>query len=249
MPNFPLRDRVIDWLPVLYRLWMRTCYFPCDTLTEWRAIQVPKSTTHRLTIGPTPGGRTGNAMRVEVRDGDIAWNPKANGGAGAPIPGGWRAEVVGPEEHEARLPVRYRWSTLFDASFPLRPVSTQQGDAQIGKEVWQVITQWHQGDNDQGGPPPVAFIIVNDEIRLHVHRPDPTNPANSIEVGQWTVAPGLDRGTWHDLQVEIVWSTSAGSIQVWHNGQPVQLGADITLSGSPRCSPVRLAQLFLPAPT
>ena len=37
-----------------------------------------------------------------------------------------------------------------------------------GSRTWQVIFQWHQGDNDQGGSPPVALIIVGDHIYLDV---------------------------------------------------------------------------------
>jgi hypothetical protein len=71
-------------------------------------------------------------------------------------------------------------------------------------------------------PPPIAFIIVGDQILLHLHRSDPQNPANSIEVGQFPVANGLARGSWHDFQMDVRWDLTNGWVTVWHNGQLMQ---------------------------
>src|SRR5215212_6669656 len=117
----------------------RTWYAPGDNLNEWRAIQVPAGTTDRLRIVPAPLGKSANALRVEVRDGDVAVNSK-----GQPIPSGWRAEGVGPEELQSGQTVRFTWSTMLDPAYPVNAVGTD------GKAIWQVITQWHQGDNDVG---------------------------------------------------------------------------------------------------
>jgi hypothetical protein len=183
--------------------YQQTWAAPGESLTEWNSIQVPAGTTDRLTIVPAPLGKSPHALRAEVRDGDVAVNS-----AGQPIAGGWRAEGVGPVESQSSQTVRYTWSTMLDSAYPVDPVGTD------GKPIWQVITQWHQGDNDQGASPPVAFIIVGEQIRLHLNRADGT------EVGQYAVAP-LDRGTWHDFQMDVRWALTGGSIKVWHNGTPV----------------------------
>ncbi|MGH3807664.1 MAG: heparin lyase I family protein [Pseudonocardiaceae bacterium] len=158
---------------------------PCNSLSEWRSIQVPAGTTDRLQIVPAPLGKSAHALRAEVRDGDVAVNSKRD-----PIAGGWRAEVVGPTETQSSTTVRYTWSTLLDPTYPANPKGSD------GKPIWQVITQWHQGDADKGASPPIAFIIVGEEIRLHLNKPDGT------EVGQYRVAD-LARGTWHDFQVDV----------------------------------------------
>jgi hypothetical protein len=164
--------------------------------------------------------KVGNAMRVEVRNGDFAWNPYANGGQGAQISGGWRAEAIGPTEYESFPPVRYYWSTMLDQNYVNDPRIDDPADPNNGKPTWQVIFQWHQGDSDRGGAPPIAFIIIGNDILLDIHRPDPANEVNSLHVGQWPIAT-LSRGSWHDLRVDIRWHLSSGSIQIWHNGQPV----------------------------
>jgi hypothetical protein len=230
-------------------VWVRTWYAPCEADTEWRAIQVKRYTNDRLTFVKPPVTKNGKAMRAEVRDGDVAWNPKANNGLGAEIAGGWRAEVVGPNETASTNPVRYTWSTMFDASYPLKPVSTETSSS--GQAVWQVVTQWHQGDNDTGGPPPVAFIVANDEIRLHIHRHDPNDEQKSIEVAQWKVAPSLDRGQWHDFVLEIRWSTTNGTLKLWHNGTPVTFsqpsGSTQELSGLETLFPPKQRSLDPPS--
>jgi len=80
-------------------------------------------------------------MRAEVLQGDVAWNPRANNGQGAEIPGGWRAEAVGPEELQGNHAVRYEWSTMLDLNYAADPGWL------MGKGIWQVIFQWHQGNN------------------------------------------------------------------------------------------------------
>jgi hypothetical protein len=177
---------------------------PGESLSEWSSVQVPAGTTDRLSIVPAPLGNSPHALRADVRNGDVAVNP-----AGQPIAGGWRAEGVGPtEQSQPSRTVRYTWSTMLDPAYPVNPVGSD------GKAIWQVITQWHQGDNDQGASPPVAFIIENDQIKLHLTRPDGTDAA------KYVVAPQLTRGAWHRFQMDVRWGLS-GSIAVWHNGDPV----------------------------
>jgi hypothetical protein len=192
--------------------WTASWQAPCnDPAAEFRAIQVSRNTTDRLISFPVQPAKVGNAMRVEVLQGDCAWNPAANGGQGAQIPGGWRAEAVGPEEHQSDQPVRYEWSTMFDMNYAQNPVGSD------GHRIWQVVFQFHQGDNDQGGSPPVAFIIVNDKVYLDA---ETVQSGASVQVGQWPIAD-LNRGTWHDFAAEIKWHPTDGTIKVWYDGQPV----------------------------
>jgi hypothetical protein len=135
---------------------------------------------------------------------------------GSQLPRGWRAEAVGPTEVASANTVRYRWSTMLDPAYPTNPVGTD------GSAIWQVSTQWHQGDQDVGGSPPIAFIVVGNEMRLRLHRSDPQNPSNSIEIGQFPVATGLAKGSWHDFQMDVHWDLINGWVTVWHNGQLVQ---------------------------
>jgi hypothetical protein len=218
-PRFPWPPFPWPWQQQPPFWWTRTWYAPCNDLSpgvEWSSIQVRKGTVNRLISVAVQPPKNGNAMRAEVLDGDVAWNPKANGGKGAEIPSGWRAEAVGPTEYSSDSDVRYDWSTMLDPNYVNDPRIAAGNDA--GKRTWQVITQWHQGDHDQGASPPIAFTIVGDNIRLHLDKHDPADQDNSIEVGQWPVAT-LDRGTWHDFRAEIRWHLTDGSIKVWHNGQ------------------------------
>jgi hypothetical protein len=192
--------------------WQQTWSAPGNSLSEWRSLQMPADPPARLSIVAPPRTKNGTALRAEVRDGDVALNPH-----GAPIRGGWRAEAIGPQETASTQPVRYEWSTLLDAAYPMNPTGTD------GKSIWQVITQWHQGDADVGGPPPIALVLVRNEIRLHLHQSDPTNPDGSVEIGQYPVAT-LDCGNWHDFRLEIRWALSGGYVKVWHNER---LAADI----------------------
>ncbi|HEX8346036.1 MAG TPA: polysaccharide lyase [Actinoplanes sp.] len=174
---------------------------PGESLSEWNSIQVPAGTNDRLTIVPAPQGNSAHALRAEVRDGDVAVNPYN----GQQIAGGWRAEGVGPViESPSSGTVRYTWSTMLDTAYPSNPIGSD------GKRIWQVITQWHQGDNDQGGPPPIAFVIEGEQILLHLTRPDGT------DAGKYFVAP-LARNTWHHFRMDVRWALN-GSVTVWHNG-------------------------------
>jgi hypothetical protein len=185
----------------------RTWYAPCDALTEWSSLQIPAGTTDRLQIVPAPGGRSGQALRVEVRDNDIAENPYNH----QPIPGGWRAEAVGPTEQDGQW-ARYEWSTLFDPSYPANPVAPN------GNPIWQVFTQWHQGDNDLGSSPPIEFTILQGKLWFGLNAVNPANENESIPVSHVVVADDLARGQWHNFRLEVRWSLTNGSVTVFHNG-------------------------------
>jgi hypothetical protein len=215
-------------MPILW--WHRTWYAPCNDVThkgvEFVRFEVPQNTTDRLMSYPVQPAKSGNAMRVEVRPGDWGWNPDANNGQGAVIPGGWRAEAQGPTELQADQAVGYSWSTMLDPTYVTDPRVNDAVDPNNGKSIWQVITQWHQSDSDRGSSPPVAFIIVGNNILLDVHRYDPANENYSIQVGQWPVAT-LNRGAWHDFEAEIRWHPTDGTIKITHNGSPVMFSPQV----------------------
>jgi Polysaccharide lyase len=194
--------------------WQQTWSAPGNSVAEWNSLQMPADQPYRLSTAVPPVAENGTALRVEVRNGDVALNP-----AGQPIAGGWRAEAIGPTESASAQPVRYEWSTLFDASYPTNPTDAD------GNPIWQVITQWHQGDNDRpvGGSPPVALILANGKVWLHLNRPSPNDPNSVEEVGKYYVAD-MTPGTWHHFRVEVRWALSGGYVKVWHNGgtNPVQ---------------------------
>lgn len=63
--------------------WTPTWHASGDDLTPFSAVQVRRDTADRLLAWPAPAPRTGHALRVEVLQGDVAWNPHAAHGAGA----------------------------------------------------------------------------------------------------------------------------------------------------------------------
>ncbi|HKP43751.1 polysaccharide lyase [Mycobacterium sp.] len=154
----------------------------------------PGSYSARIVADPSYG----NAARFEVRTGDVA-----------PFGGGERSEVSGGDssggvEGQVRW---YRFATKFDPTFP-------SDHASLG---WGLTNQWH-GDSSAGTPP--------------------LNWSVSEQNGQWTLladrqsSPGaylgkvalfstpLDVGSWHDVKMQVCWSTSdsAGFVELWHNG-------------------------------
>jgi hypothetical protein len=212
----PLRWNMWELLEGVRTGWRRTWYAPCEDLQmplsaggEFLNFHRAGGVADRLRSETPPVVKAGRALRAEHRDGEVGTRPDGH------VVGGWRSEVVGPFENDSGgRPLRYEWSTMLDASYPDDPKVAS------GARAWQVVFQWHQGDHDLGGSPPVAFTLVGDDIMLDLHRHDPINSAASIRQGQWSVAE-LDRGTWHDFAAEIVWSVGQGTIRVWRNGQPV----------------------------
>ncbi|WP_448612459.1 heparin lyase I family protein [Geodermatophilus sp. URMC 60] len=210
--------------------WQQTWHAPCDDVTtrgkEFRKFEIPKDTIDRLQSAAVQPAKRGNAMRVEVLHGDIAWNPDTR----TPISGGWRAEASQPAqgpylEFQGDTPIRYEWSTMLDPGYPTDPRvhypdPNHPKHADHRRRIWQVIFQWHQSGDDVGGSPSIGFIIWDGYIRLTVHRHDPNDETTSIHVGRWPIAP-MARGTWHDFAAEIKWHLTDGSIKVWHNGSPV----------------------------
>lgn len=100
----------------------------------------------------------------------------------------------------------YAFSARFDQTFP-------QNHADLG---WGLTNQWHEG-SDQGGSPPISMMvgIHNGQWSLAIS-PQSTigiwdGPAYSI----WDTPLGTD---WHDMKIQVHWSSADGWIQLWHNG-------------------------------
>jgi len=183
--------------------WESTWSAPGETIAEWQALQVKANTTDRIQSVVAPPGGNGHAFRFEVRDDDVAVNAK-----GQEIPGGWRAEGIGPTEQPSRTAVRYEWNTLFDEHYP-------------EFASWQLFAQWHQQDeNSVGSSPPIELIIEQSKIYLHLNRFDPEHPDESLDGGKHLVAD-LDRGSWHKFRIEIRWALADGSIKLWHNDKQI----------------------------
>jgi hypothetical protein len=64
--------------------------------------------------------------------------------------------------------------------------------------------------------PLIAFIVVGEEIRVHLHRVEPDDLGTSVEVGQFPVA-SVDRGIRHHSRVEIRWALDGRAITVRHD--------------------------------
>lgn len=146
----------------------------------------------------------GDVARFEVRPGDVP-----------PFGGGERAEVQGDSstggaEGQTRW---YRFSTKFDPSFPMN-------HAELG---WGVTNQWHQGSNL--GSPPVSWTVDKKDGYWSLSIEKQSAPGVFIQTFSIFDTP-LNVGQWHDVMMEIHWSTSddRGWIKLWHNGVRQKLG-------------------------
>ncbi|HET6656644.1 MAG TPA: polysaccharide lyase [Gaiellaceae bacterium] len=125
---------------------------------------------------------------------------------------GERSEVLYTGANEAEGDdVWYAWSTLFPEDW-----TTPSG--------WSIFTQWH---SSYPVSPPISFNMKGERIQVNFN-------TGAVDSGGATVKPvypitdALERGVWNDFVVHIVWSSTAGSIQVWHRtgANPFELKVD-----------------------
>lgn len=177
--------------------------YSTGNFSQWTTVQVRgynddaagyKPSYSAAIVGDPVKGR---AARFEVRPGDVP-----------PFGGGERAEVQGgPDTGGAEGQTRwYRFATMFDPSFPMN-------HANLG---WAVTNQWHA---DAGGSPPVSWTtsMKNGYWSLTIER----QSAPDAYLGQVTIFDTpLDAGQWHDVMMEINWSSSDtdGWVRLWLNG-------------------------------
>jgi hypothetical protein len=160
---------------------------------------VPLSDQFAIVSDPV---RQGNfAARFTVRPGDRFGSTS-----------GERSEVLYTGDHEVEGDdVWYAWSTLFPSDW-----KTPSG--------WAYFTQWH---SSYPVSPPISFNMKGERIQVNVF-------AGAVDTGAagfkaaYPVTDALERGVWNDFVVHIVWSSTAGSIQVWHRtgSNPFELNVD-----------------------
>lgn len=141
----------------------------------------------------------GYTARYEVRSGD------------APFGTGERSEVLttasasGGTEGQIRW---YRFSTKFDTTFPMN-------HADLG---WGLTNQWHATPDSVGSPPFGMYVDQrNGYWSLTIQKQ--SRPGTYEKVFSIWDTP-LDRGNWHDITMQVKFSTSdsSGWIRLWQNG-------------------------------
>jgi hypothetical protein len=140
----------------------------------------------------------GKAARFEVRSGDLVGKTESSQVTGT-------SADTGGTEGQIRW---YAFLTKFDPSFPMNHAS-------LG---WGLTNQWHD-DANTGGSPPFGFYVdeLNGNWSLTVQKQ--SAPTVFLDVYPIWNTP-LDRGTWHDIKMEVMFSTSdsSGYIRLWQNG-------------------------------
>jgi hypothetical protein len=152
-----------------------------------------------------------------VRQGDFAAKFTVRPGDKFATTSGERSEVVytGADER-AGDDVWYAWSTLFPSDW-------------VTPAGWSIFTQWHSYYNVS---PPISFNMKGERIQVNLN-------TGSIDSGGasfkpvYPVTSNLQRGVWNDFVVHIVWSTTNGSIQVWHRTGSNSFQKTIDVSGIP----------------
>jgi hypothetical protein len=82
------------------------------------------------------------------------------------------------------------------------------------------------------------FILLGKQIWLDLQRWGPANELASLQVEQWPVAE-LQSGQWHQFVAKIRWDVSEGTVQLWHNGDPVTFDPQVPsdTAGQPQYPP------------
>lgn len=138
----------------------------------------------------------GNAARYEVRKGDFVGSTESSQVTTTAV-------ATGGMEGQTTW---YSFSARFDASFP-------KNHATLG---WGVTNQWHEGSNE-GGSPPVSMNVGmrNGYWSLGIVPQDAPGDPDGDAYSVWDVPLGT---AWHDIKLQIHWSTTNGWIRLWHNG-------------------------------
>jgi hypothetical protein len=140
----------------------------------------------------------GLAARYEVRSGDVTDGKEASQVTAS-------AADTGGTEGQIRW---YAFSTKFDPTFPM-------DHASLG---WGLTNQWHEGSDMDGSPPFGMYVDqLNGNWSLTIQKQSSPGVYQGV-FPIWNTP--LDRGNWHDIKMEIMYSTSdaTGYIRLWHNG-------------------------------
>lgn len=156
--------------------------FETADLSQWSSTQMVSADRLQVVDWPVREGRY--ALRALVVQGDDPIGASGN-----------RNELVSMTLEEPGSEYYYRWSTMFDESFP-------------SAATWQVFTDWHH--TGCCGSAPVEFYVLGEEIRLQAG-------------GDTVWSTGLVRGIWNDFVFHVRWSEDPGEgfIELYHNGQLV----------------------------
>ena len=159
--------------------------FETGSRSQWSSTQMVSADRLALVSSPLRQGRY--ALKATVRQGDDPINSSGN-----------RNELVRMTREAAGSEYYYRWSTMFDSTFP-------------SVKTWQLFTQWHH--EGSSGSPPVEFYVYGEEIRLNVGG----NPGTIV----WRTP--LVRGQWQDFIFHVKWSpnSSVGFVELYLNGKLV----------------------------
>jgi len=160
--------------------------FETGDIKQWSHAQMVDPNRLLVVTSPVTQGRY--AMKTTVYQGDDPIDSSGN-----------RNELVQMTNEASGSEYFYKWSTMFDASFP-------------SERHWQLFTQWHQAD-DFGGSPPVEFYVYGEEMRLNI--------GGSPGVQVWQ-AP-LVRSQWRDFLFHVKWSSdpAVGFVELYLDGKLV----------------------------
>jgi hypothetical protein len=162
--------------------------------------------TYSATVVDDPA--KGKAARFDVRSGDLVGSTESSQVTAT-------SADTGGTEGQIRW---YAFSTKFDPTFPMNHAS-------LG---WGLTNQWHEGSN-LGGSPPFGMYVDQRDGYWSLTIPKQSRPGVFIDVFSIWDTP-LDRGSWHDIKMQVMFSTSdtTGWIRLWHNGvrQTFVNGAD-----------------------
>ncbi|MFP2906101.1 heparin lyase I family protein [Pyxidicoccus sp. 3LFB2] len=159
--------------------------FESGDRSQWSHTQMVSA--DRLAVVPSPMRQGRYAIKATVKQGDDPINSSGN-----------RNELVRMTREPAGSEYYYRWSTMFDSTFP-------------SARTWQLFTQWHH--EGSSGSPPVEFLVYGEEIRLNIGG----NPGVVV----WRTP--LVRGQWQDFIFHVKWSpnSSVGFVELYLNGKLV----------------------------
>ncbi|AKQ67220.1 F5/8 type C domain protein [Myxococcus hansupus] len=159
--------------------------FETNSRSQWSHTQMVNA--DRLAVVSSPSRQGRYALKATVRKGDDPINASGN-----------RNELVRMTREPENSEYYYRFSTMFDSSFP-------------SAKTWQLFTQWHHEGNS--GSPPVEFYVYGEEIRLNIGG----NPGTIV----WRTP--LVRNRWLDFIFHVKWSpdSKVGFVELYLDGKLV----------------------------
>jgi len=159
--------------------------FETGNLSQWSALQ--RVANDRLLVVSDPARQGKYAVKVTVKKGDDPISASGN-----------RNELVYFSDEAPNSEYFYKWSTMFDASFP------KSND-------WQLFAQWHH--DGCCGSPPLEFSVRGEKLSLRV----------GGDGGRTVWSAPLQRAKWNDFVLHVRWSADpkVGFIELYYQGQLV----------------------------